>query len=229
MRFDERAELFGDIDGHVVQRDAMRRRLCPPYARRLILVCVCGDQGAQAHRQFPGASSQRSEPRMIFGCLAQRRHEFIQQRLQPLDRFHDGRRPLLELDALARPAQRVLQIVQVTVQRLRERRRYIVARAAREQLHCQITRQRLQLTARNREAEKVRRDLRQLMRFVDDDRIRARQQVAEALLLQHEVGHQQMMIDDDDVGRLRLAPRLHDVAAIERRAFRARGSCRASR
>ena len=58
------------------------------------------------------------------------------------------------------------------------------------------------------------------MRLVDDDRIGARQQIAEALLLQHQIRHQQMMIDDDDVGGLRLAARLHDVTAIERRALR---------
>ena len=65
-------------------------------------------------------------------------------------------------------------------------------------------------------AEELRRDLRQLVRLVDDDRIRARQQLAEALVLQHQVGHQQVVIDDHDVGRLRFAARPDHEAVLER-------------
>ena len=159
---------------------------------------------------------------MILGCLAERSDELVEQRLQALDRFDHRRRPLLGLRALARPAQRILQVVQMPIERLRERRGHVVARTAQR---AAPRRHRATATAAARletaKPRKLRRDLRQLMRFVDDDRVGARQQVAEALLLEHEVRHQQVMIDDDDVGRLRVAPRLHDVATIERRAFRA--------
>jgi hypothetical protein len=109
----------------------------------------------------------------------------------------------------------------MTLQRLRKCGWHFLACTRQEQLGSDIARQRLQLTTRNREAEKVRRNLRQLVRFVDDDGIGAGEQVAEALLLEHQVRHQQMMIHHDDVRRLRFAARLHDVTTIECRAIRA--------
>ena len=78
-----------------------------------------------------------------------------------------------------------------------------------------ISRERLHLPRRYDEPEKHRRNVGKLMRLVDDDGIGARQQVAEAFFLQHEVGHQQVMIDDDHVSGLRIATRLYDVTAIE--------------
>jgi hypothetical protein len=43
--------------------------------------------------------------------------------------------------------------------------------------------------------------------------------IAEALVLERQIGQQQMMIDDDDVGGLGVAPRLEHMAARELRAF----------
>src|SRR3546814_13538274 len=53
------------------------------------------------------------------------------------------------------------------------------------------------------------------MRFIDDDRIAAGQNLAETLVLEHEVREQQMVIDDHQIGRLRIAPRLCDEALLE--------------
>ena len=193
------------------------------------VACVGGDQRAQARGQLRAAPAQRCEPGVILRASPSDATNSSSSACRRSSDSMTGVRPFLELGALARPAQRVLQIVQVTIERLRERRGTSLRAPLGEQLRGDVARQRLQLPARDGEAEKVRGDLRQLMRLVDDDRIGAGQQIAEAFLLQHEIRHQQMMIDDDDVRGLRFAPRLDDVTAIERSDNPGRGSCRASR
>ena len=64
-------------------------------------------------------------------------------------------------------------------------------------------------------AEELRRDVRNLVRLVEDDGLRARQQIAEALLLEREIREQQMVIHDHDVGRLGVAPRLEHMTVRE--------------
>ncbi len=53
------------------------------------------------------------------------------------------------------------------------------------------------------------------MRLVDDDDVRARQQLTETRVLQRQICKQQMMVYHDDVGGLRLTPRLDDEAIVE--------------
>jgi hypothetical protein len=68
-------------------------------------------------------------------------------------------------------------------------------------------------------SEKLRGDVGNLMRFVQNHRIGFWQQIGEALVLEREIGEQQMMVHDDDVGGLRGAARLDDVAAGVLRAL----------
>ncbi len=68
-------------------------------------------------------------------------------------------------------------------------------------------------------AEEQRRHFRQLVRLVEDDRVAGRQQLGHAFVAQHDVGEEQVVIDDDQVGRHRLAPRLHDEAVLVVRAI----------
>jgi hypothetical protein len=70
-------------------------------------------------------------------------------------------------------------------------------------------------------AEELRRQVGQLVRLVDDEGLRTRQDLAEAFLFQRKVGEQQVMVHDDDVGRLRARPRLHDETLAPERAFAA--------
>jgi hypothetical protein len=51
-------------------------------------------------------------------------------------------------------------------------------------------------------AEELRRDVRHLMRFIQNHRLGARQQIAEALVLERQIREQQVMIHDHDVGGL---------------------------
>ena len=53
------------------------------------------------------------------------------------------------------------------------------------------------------------------MRLVDDHRIRAGQELAEAGLFQREIREQQVMVHDHDVRGLRFAARLEHAAAVE--------------
>ncbi|MNI36568.1 hypothetical protein D3C73_906230 [compost metagenome] len=63
-------------------------------------------------------------------------------------------------------------------------------------------------------AEELRGQLGQLMGLVDDEGLRTGQQLAEALLLQREIGEQQMVVDHDQVGGLRTLAGTHDEAVI---------------
>ena len=75
------------------------------------------------------------------------------------------------------------------------------------------------LRGRKRLAEEQRRGFRQLMRFVEDDRIGRRQQFGHARVAQHDVGEEQVVIDHHDIGLLRLAARLHHEAFLVVRAL----------
>ena len=57
------------------------------------------------------------------------------------------------------------------------------------------------------------------MRLVDDERLRSRQDLAEPFLLERQVGEQQVVVDDDQVRRLRALARLHDEAFGPERAL----------
>ncbi|MNS77838.1 hypothetical protein D3C72_1114290 [compost metagenome] len=59
----------------------------------------------------------------------------------------------------------------------------------------------------------------QLMGFVEDDGIGFGKQVGHALFAQHQVGHEERVVDHHDVGFLRLAARLDDKAVADARAF----------
>jgi len=74
------------------------------------------------------------------------------------------------------------------------------------------------LTAADVGAEELRGKVRDLVSLIEDYGVGAAEQVAEAVLLQCQVGEQQVMIDDDDVGLEGLAPRRHHVTARDLRA-----------
>ncbi len=64
-------------------------------------------------------------------------------------------------------------------------------------------------------AKELHGQIRQLMRFIDHHGIRGAEHIPEAILLQRQIGQQQVMIDDHHLCLLRFAPRLHQVAASE--------------
>ena len=78
-------------------------------------------------------------------------------------------------------------------------------------------------------AEEQRRGVGQLVRLVEDHRVARGQELGEALVAQHHVGEEQVMVDDDDVGVERVLARLHHEAVARGARIRCRGSCRASR
>ena len=86
---------------------------------------------------------------------------------------------------------------------------------------ARVAHQQLHLAAAEARAEELRGEIGNLVRFVEDHRVRRAEQVAEAVFLEREVGEQQMVIDDDDVGLDRLAARFDHVALAEVGAARA--------
>ena len=80
-----------------------------------------------------------------------------------------------------------------------------------------IARELGELPGRQLLAEKERRRVGQLMRLVEDQRIARGQELGEALVPQHHVGEEQMMVDDDDVRfERRLARLQHEAVGVER-------------
>jgi hypothetical protein len=84
-----------------------------------------------------------------------------------------------------------------------------------------ISDQQFDLTAAETDAEELADQIGQLMRFIQNHRIDAGQQIAEAVFLERQIGQQQMVIDHDDVGFQRRAARLEHMAARIVRAARA--------
>ena len=86
---------------------------------------------------------------------------------------------------------------------------------------ARVAHQQLHLAAAEARAEELRGEIGDLVRLVEDHRVRRAEQVAEAVFLEREVGEQQVVIDDDDVGLDGLAARLDHVAAADVGAARA--------
>jgi hypothetical protein len=76
-----------------------------------------------------------------------------------------------------------------------------------------------QLARRHRLAEKLGRGIGKLVRFVEDHRIRSGKQLADRVLAQGQIGAEQVMVHDHDVGGQRLAPRTKHEAPLDVRAF----------
>ena len=82
-----------------------------------------------------------------------------------------------------------------------------------------IPRQLQELAPAYREAEKVAGHPRQLVRLVHDEYVRSGQQFPESLVLQRQIGTQEVVIYDQDVSLLGLAPGLCKMTVAVNRAF----------
>ncbi len=54
-----------------------------------------------------------------------------------------------------------------------------------------------------------------MVRLVDDHGVSTRQEITEALFLHCQVGHEQVMVDDDQIGLARGLARRYDMAVLE--------------
>ncbi len=79
----------------------------------------------------------------------------------------------------------------------------------------------LHLPAAHTRAEELRGEVGDLVRLVEDHRVRGAKQIAETVFLEREVGQQQVMIDDDHVGLHRATAGIEHVTAADVRATRA--------
>jgi hypothetical protein len=77
-----------------------------------------------------------------------------------------------------------------------------------------------QLRGRYALTEEQSRGFRELMRFVEDDGVAGRQQLGDPFVPQHEIGEEQVVIDDHHVGRERLPARFHHETRVVARALR---------
>ena len=70
----------------------------------------------------------------------------------------------------------------------------------------------LELATAECNAKKLHREIRNLVRLIENDRFRAGQELDESLLFHCEIGQQQMVIDHNEIGFLGGSARFHDVA-----------------
>ena len=156
--------------------------------------------------------------------LAQRRHRVAQicqrlhQRVEGGFDVHFVQRPpggAAQRQVVHRRAQRPRRLLEVARWLLHggQRARDLLAFGDR------IARQFHQRACTQPLAEELRGQLRQLVGLVDDERLRARQDLAEAFLLQRQVGQQQVVVDHHQVGRLRPLARLHHETFAPERAL----------
>ena len=89
---------------------------------------------------------------------------------------------------------------------------------ARERFAANVPRELYELARGQGFAKKERGRFRKLVRFVEDHCIAGRQQFRHALVLEHHIGEEQMMVDDDEVRGERLAPCNHHEAVAKARA-----------
>jgi hypothetical protein len=115
---------------------------------------------------------------------------------------------------------RAHRLLQRTAELLHRRRTH----AACGQLAPRVLQQQLDLARARMLAEGFRGKIGQLVRLIEDEGIDGRQQFAEALLLQRQVGKQQVVIDDDNVGIERSTTR-REQAGATRTAVCAELSC----
>ena len=76
-----------------------------------------------------------------------------------------------------------------------------------------------QLVRGHAAAQETRGRVGQLVGFVEDHRVGLGQQVGHALFAQHQVGHEERVVDHHHVGVLRLAPRLDHETVADARTF----------
>ena len=115
-------------------------------------------------------------------------------------------------------AQRIEQLLGAQID-VRVRRRQLVGRVALRDRARHVAHQRHQAQRRDADAEVVGGDVLELVRLVEDDRFVRRQQLhVRPFLAQRQVGEEEVVIDDHDVGRVRAPPRLRHEAALEVRA-----------
>ena len=216
MRLHQRRELGCDVHRRVVTAHAARARLRPAHAtleflarERVQALGALHQPLAQARKRTLPLARQRCERLREFGGAAR----------ETVQRLHEPFGPLRMLEPRVGTAAGGHHRGDLRIEP-GERRIDAGGHLLREQqLAGNVLGNRRQLARADVIAEELRRNVRQLVRLVDDDRVGAGQQVAEALLLQHEVGHQQVVIHDDDVGRLGFAPRREHEAVVVLRAF----------
>ena len=111
--------------------------------------------------------------------------------------------------------QRAAQLLQPSIHRGDGGGDFRSAHAGSHHLGRDVAHQKLYLAHRPDLPEELRRDIRHLMRFIQDDGFRARQEIAKSLVFEREIREQQMVIHDDDVGRLSVAPGLEHMTTRE--------------
>ena len=231
------AQRVADVQRRFDQPRLVRRQVDPAHRAR-----GRGLQrtGAPARAQLGArarAASAKSGARLADGgqrfAAAARRHASMPASA-PAKSASRGALVPAQLERAAhlaqRPGRRQAQLARGAVARARQS----PATASRPRACCSPAPSRsraksITCAAAQRGAEERDAGLGELVRLVEHRHLDARQQLGDAGVAQRHVGEEQVVVDDHQVGRHRLAPRLHHMAVAELAGIRRRGSSRASR
>ena len=208
-------ERRGDIERREAERKRARRGFEPGdiFRRRVVADHV------QPLQQRGGAAKVVRQPLALgagalqnFGQPPEAGLELGERRVEHLVSVQLAPRAAAGLDAEGEP-----QIRRRLFHALRRRGQLGHAAFFLQLVGDRVAGQAGELMAGKRQAEKVRRHVGELMRLVKNDRLDARQQLAEAVLLQGEVGEKQMVVDYEHVRGQRRAPRaVHKTVLVAR-------------
>jgi len=226
-----RAQRAGDVQRRALQAEAARGGFVPAHVvvrrqlvvERIVVEVAFDPPAAEPRREFHRASVAGVEAGRRIAPRRQRELQGAQRRRQRLEssvRARIGQRARLgrpRRQRFQRRTQGAHRLLQVPCRRLQCGQRTRHALALRERVARELD----QRPRADALAEELRGEFRQLVRLVDDEGLCAGQDFAESFLLQREVGEQQVVVHDHDVGGLGPLPRLHHEAVVPVRAFAA--------
>ena len=218
LRLEQRRQLACHVDRRVVTCEVARARFDPANTTVASSLVSLPSRVAAS----PVAHEAWRPPRLTIGERRERVSELDTARFECMQGLDQRLGPLRMIEPRVAPDR-----VAATVATCRSKPAERAARSRacdllrEEQFAGNVAGQRMELTGTDAEAEELGGNVGQLVRLVDYDRVRARQQIAETFLLEHEIGHQQVMVDDDDVGGLCAPPGIQHETVVEQRTVRA--------
>ena len=206
------AENFGDIERRCIQLQRMGEGLGPAHVTVVGHLLPLADALDEFDRTLPAFFQPLGPFGLGFEDGGELRHFFFQHlecrgKIRLFFELTVGKAPAIDAD---RQPQILRRFFHVTTARLQGQTVAGVGDAFRARIAGQIE----HLRRRYAIAEKQRRHFRQLVRLVENHRVAGGQQFRHAFVAQHHIGEKEVVIDHHQIGRHRVAPRLHDEAVL---------------
>ena len=168
--------------------------------------------GGQFHRPHPALLQRLGPLRLVFQHLDHGRQRLLQRFQRREKRAGGGDLVRCQLDRFLR--ERQAQVARSQFGRAGKLAPVGAIAGMGQSFRQDVAAQLDNLGGRHGVAEEQRRGLRQLVRFVENNRVGRRQQFGHAGILQRHIGKEQVMVDYDHVGLLRFLAGLHHETVV---------------